>query len=98
MLAPLRDRQPPGHTGAREVPRGRCHVVGLSVSEIEFPSTSGSPSYDIDVTGSFAHIDNPETVALTSIAVGTLIVANVLAVGPALAASGATAASLLKAE
>jgi hypothetical protein len=39
-----------------------------------------------------------ETVALTSIAVGTLIVANVLAVGPVLVASGAKEASLLKAE
>ena len=73
-------------------------MVGLSVSEIEFRSRSGSPSYDVDVTGSFAHIDNPETVAPTSIAVGTLIAANVLAVGPVLVCSGATAASLLKAE
>jgi len=35
---------------------------------------------------------------VTSIAAGTVIVANVLAIGPALVASRAKAASLLKAE
>ena len=35
---------------------------------------------------------------VAAIAVGTLVVANVLAVGPALVASRAKAASLLKAE
>ena len=40
------------------------HVVGLSISEIEFPATSGSPTYDVYVTGSFARRYNPETFAL----------------------------------
>ncbi len=35
-------------------PTVTLHVVGLSVSEFEFPTTSGSPAYDLYATSSFA--------------------------------------------
>ena len=43
-------------------PTVTLHVVGFSVSEFEFPSTSGSPSYDLYVTSSFARKYDAQTV------------------------------------
>ena len=42
----------------------KLHVVGLSVSEIEFPTTSSAPSYNLYTTQSFATRYNPSTVLL----------------------------------
>jgi ABC-type lipoprotein release transport system permease subunit len=38
------------------------HVVGLSIAEIEFPTTSQSPTYDVYATESFARTYNPGTI------------------------------------
>jgi ABC-type lipoprotein release transport system permease subunit len=41
------------------------HVVGISVAEIELPSTSDLYSYDLYVTGAFARKYDPRTVVLS---------------------------------
>jgi len=43
-------------------PTVTLHVVGLSVSEFAFPSTSGSPAYDVYGTSSFALKCDAQTV------------------------------------
>ena len=43
-------------------PTVTLHVVGFSVAEFEFPTTSGSPSYDLYATSSFARKYDPQTV------------------------------------
>ncbi len=43
-------------------PTVTLHVVGFSVSEFEFPATSGSPSYDLYATSSFARKYDAQTV------------------------------------
>jgi ABC-type lipoprotein release transport system permease subunit len=45
-----------------EGPRVTVHVVGLAIAEIEFPTTSLQPAYDLYATQSFARRFNPATV------------------------------------
>ena len=45
-----------------EGPKVTVHVVGLAIAEIEFPTTSLQPAYDLYTTQSFARRFNPATV------------------------------------
>jgi ABC-type lipoprotein release transport system permease subunit len=53
--------------GSNLTPHGPAvtvHVVGLAVSEFEFPSTSTQPAYDVYTTQAFDRAYNPRTVLL----------------------------------
>ena len=53
-----------GNTLTPHGPLVTVHVVGMAVSEFEFPSTSNQPAFDVYTTRAFARAYNPRTVLL----------------------------------
>ena len=53
-----------GNTLTPHGPLVTVHVVGMAVSEFEFPSTSNQPAFDVYTTRAFAWAYNPRTVLL----------------------------------